>query len=108
MGALIALGHHEKFDGLGYPYGLVGDHISLPARIVAVADVYDALTSRRPYKAAWLSEEALKYLQAHRGVHFDPMLVDAFLRVREEALAIQEELKDAGPSGPPPQVPLQA
>jgi HD-GYP domain-containing protein (c-di-GMP phosphodiesterase class II) len=75
----------------------VSDHIPLPARIVAVADVYDALTSRRPYKAAWLSEEAVKYLQAHRGVHFDPGLVDAFLRVREEALAIQEELKDPGP-----------
>ena len=100
MGALIALGHHEKFDGSGYPYGLVGDHIPLPARIVAVADVYDALTSRRPYKAAWLSDEAVRYLQGHRGLHFDPMLVDAFLRVRDEALAIQEELKD---TAPPPQ-----
>lgn len=99
MGALIALGHHEKFDGSGYPYGLVGDHIALPARIVAVADVYDALTSRRPYKAAWLSDEAFKYLHAHRGAHFDPALVDAFLSAREDALAIQEELKDAQPSG---------
>jgi len=101
MGALIALGHHEKFDGSGYPYGLVGDHIPLPARIVAVADVYDALTSRRPYKAAWLSEEAFKYLQTHRGAHFDPMLVDAFLNVREDALAIQEELKDVIPPDAP-------
>jgi two-component system response regulator RpfG len=100
MGALIALGHHEKFDGTGYPYGLVGDHIPLPARIVAVADVYDALTSRRPYKAAWLSEEAFKYLQAHRNSHFDPVLVDAFLNVREDALAIQEELKDVTPDAP--------
>ena len=99
MGALIALGHHEKFDGSGYPYGLVGDHIPLPARIVAVADVYDALTSKRSYKSAWLSEEALKYLQAHRRTHFDPALVDAFLGVRGEALAIQEELKDVLPSG---------
>jgi two-component system response regulator RpfG len=99
MGALIALGHHEKFDGSGYPYGLVGDHIPLPARIVAVADVYDALTSKRPYKAAWLSEEAFKYLQAHRESHFDPALVDAFLSVRGEALRIQEELKDALPQG---------
>ena len=99
MGALIALGHHEKFDGSGYPYGLVADHIPLPARIVAVADVYDALTSRRPYKPAWVSEEALRYLQGNRGVHFDPALVDAFLTVREEALAIQEELKDVPPSG---------
>ena len=94
MGALIALGHHERFDGSGYPYGLVGDHIPLAARIVAVADVYDALTSKRPYKAAWLSEEARKYLESQSGVHFDPMLVDAFIRVRDEALAIQEELKD--------------
>jgi HD-GYP domain-containing protein (c-di-GMP phosphodiesterase class II) len=72
----------------------------LPARIVAVADVYDALTSRRPYKAAWLSEEAFKYLQAHRNSHFDPTLVDAFLNVREDALAIQEELKDVTPDAP--------
>jgi two-component system response regulator RpfG len=100
MGALIALGHHEKFDGSGYPYGLVGDHIPLPARIVAVADVYDALTSKRSYKSAWLSEEALKYLQAHRRTHFDPVLVDAFLGVRGEALAIQEELKDVVPADP--------
>ena len=99
MGALIALGHHEKFDGSGYPYGLVGDHIPLSARIVAVADVYDALTSRRPYKTAWLSDEAFKYLQAHRGAHFDPLLVDAFVGVREDALAIQEELKDAVQTG---------
>ena len=98
-GALIALGHHEKFNGSGYPYGLVGDHIPLPARIVAVADVYDALTSKRPYKAAWLSDEAFKYLQSHRGAHFDPALVDAFLSAREDALAIQEELRDVAPTG---------
>jgi two-component system response regulator RpfG len=94
MGALIALGHHEKFDGSGYPFGLVGDHIPLPARIVAVADVYDALTSHRPYKAAWLSDEAIRYLTAHASTHFDPELVAAFVRAREEALAIQEELRD--------------
>jgi len=94
MGAIIALGHHEKFDGSGYPSGLVGDHIPLPARIVAVADVYDALTSNRPYKAAWLSVEALKYLTAHRGTHFDPEFVNAFLRARDDALAIQEECRD--------------
>jgi two-component system, response regulator RpfG len=101
MGALIALGHHEKFDGSGYPYGLVGDHIPLAARIVAVADVYDALTSRRPYKAAWLSDEAFKYLQSNRRAHFDPALVDAFVGAREDALAIQEEFKDALPAGTP-------
>jgi len=97
MGALIALGHHERFDGSGYPYGLAGDHIPLPARIVAIADVYDALTSKRAYKDAWTSEEAFDYLQSQRGSHLDPAIVDAFLRVREEALAIQEELKDAQP-----------
>ena len=99
MGALIALGHHEKFDGGGYPYGLVGDHIPLPARIVTVADVYDALTSKRPYKGAWVSDEAFGYLQAHRGRHFDPALVDAFLSARKGALEIQEELKDVLPPG---------
>lgn len=101
MGALIALGHHEKFDGAGYPYGLVGDHIPLAARIVAVADVYDALTSKRPYKSAWLSEEAVKYLQANSGSHFDPEIIAAFLSVRVAALRIQEELMDnTGPDGP--------
>ena len=64
MGALIALGHHEKYDGSGYPNGLVGDHVPLCARIVAVADVYDALTSVRPYKTAWPSEQAFEYLRA--------------------------------------------
>src|SRR5439155_3449654 len=66
MGALIALGHHEKYEGSGYPNGLVGDHIPLCARIVAVADVYDALTSVRPYKAAWpeRSEEHTSELQS--------------------------------------------
>ncbi len=108
MGALIALGHHERFEGSGYPYGLVGDHIPLPARIVAIADVYDALTSKRPYKGAWLSDEAFRYLQGQRDSHFDPALVDAFLSVREEALEIQEELKDVLPSGTPPEAPHES
>jgi two-component system response regulator RpfG len=106
MGALIALGHHERFDGAGYPYGLVGDHIPLAARIVAVADVYDALTSKRPYKAAWLSEEARKYLESQSGAHFDPVLVDAFIRVRNDALAIQEELQDTVPPGTESTIPV--
>ena len=91
MGALIALGHHEKYDGSGYPNGLVGDHIPLSARIVAVADVYDALTSIRPYKQAWSAEDAFAQLQAQRGRHFDPRVVDAFMGAREEVLRVQSQ-----------------
>jgi len=94
MGALIALGHHEKYDGSGYPNGLEGDHIALCARVVAVADVYDALTSVRPYKKAWSSEDAFEYLRTQRRKHFDPQLVDAFLGRREEVLRIQHEWRD--------------
>jgi len=95
MGALIALGHHEKYDGSGYPNGLVSDHIVLCARIVAVADVYDALTSERPYKNAWSTEDALQYLRSQRGGHFDPRLVDAFLGMRPEVERVQHEWRDS-------------
>ena len=94
MGALIALGHHEKYDGSGYPNGLVSDHIALCARVVAVADVYDALTSARPYKKAWSSEEAFEFLRQQRGKHFDPHLVDAFIGVQVEVERIRGELRD--------------
>lgn len=94
MGALVALGHHEKYDGSGYPHGLFGDHIPLAARMVAIGDVFDALTSMRPYKLAWPMEEAFAYLQAQRGSHLDPRLVDVFLEVRDEAVKIKEELRD--------------
>jgi len=97
MGARIALGHHERYDGKGYPSGLDGDHIPLSARIIAVADVYDALTSVRPYKEAWKSETAFEYLRAQRGKHFDPHLVDAFLGVSDTVLEVQRDLQD--PSG---------
>jgi len=79
MGAIIALGHHEKFDGSGYPNGLHAEDIPLVARIVAVADVFDALVSERPYKHAWPLAEGLEYLKAQRSRHFDPRCVDAFL-----------------------------
>jgi len=79
MGAEIALAHHEKFDGSGYPYGLRGEEIPLSARIVAVADVYDALTSKRPYKNAWPIERALNFLEQYKGSFFDPDCVDAFV-----------------------------
>jgi two-component system response regulator RpfG len=94
MGALIALGHHERYDGKGYPSGLDGDHIPLCARIVAVADVYDALTSVRPYKKAWKPADALDYLRTQRGKHFDPHMVDAFLGMSERVLEVQRDLQD--------------
>src|SRR3989440_7642345 len=94
MGALIALGHHEKYNGSGYPNGLVGDHIPLCARIVAVADVYDALTSVRPYKTAWAAEKAFQHLAAQASQHFDPRLVEAFLAMKKEVVQIQNEWRD--------------
>ncbi|WP_345773766.1 HD domain-containing phosphohydrolase [Azospirillum endophyticum] len=83
MGAEIAESHHEKFDGSGYPQGLAGDAIPLAGRIVAVADVFDALLHRRPYKKAWDIAEVLDLLRAESGSHFDPRVVDAFLAVLE-------------------------
>ena len=81
-GAMIALRHHERFDGSGYPDGLSGDAIPLEARIVAVADVFDALLSARPYKPAWTIDEALGYLQEQSGRLFDPQCVEALMRDR--------------------------
>jgi two-component system response regulator RpfG len=101
MGALIALGHHEKYDGSGYPNGLVGDHIPLCARVVAVADVYDALTAVRPYKKAWPTEEAFDYLRSQRGRHFDPHFVDAFLGVANDVARVHRELGDQVVSNEP-------
>jgi two-component system response regulator RpfG len=94
MGAIIALGHHEKFDGSGYPNGLHGDDIPLVARIVAVADVFDALVSERPYKHAWPIAEGIDYLKSQRGRHFDPRCVDAFLADPNKIEGIIKELGD--------------
>ena len=88
MGALIALRHHERWDGSGYPDGLKGDAIPLPARIVALADVFDALTSERPYKRPWEPNEAFDYVKANRGTLFDPTCVDVFLANRPRVLEI--------------------
>ncbi|MBF0612515.1 MAG: DUF3369 domain-containing protein [Magnetococcales bacterium] len=79
----IAFCHHEKWDGSGYPQGLSGEAIPLPARIVAVADVFDALTSRRPYKEPWPVEEAVEEIRRGSGSHFDPKVVDAFIALYE-------------------------
>lgn len=88
MGAIVALRHHERWDGSGYPDGFKGEEIPLPARIVAVADVFDALTSVRPYKNAWTPDEAFAYMQAHRGTLFDPSCVDALFDQRARILEI--------------------
>src|SRR5258706_6828694 len=94
MGALIAFGHHEKYDGSGYPNGLVGDHIPLCARVVAVADVYDALTSVRPYKKAWASGQAFEYVASQAGRHFDPRMVEAFTGMKKEVMQVQTDWRD--------------
>jgi two-component system response regulator RpfG len=94
MGAVIALGHHERFDGSGYPQGLAGVDIPLVARIVAVADVFDALTSNRPYKRAWTFQDALHYVQSESGKHFDPACVRAFELRLDAVAAIMRELGD--------------
>ncbi|MBB3119675.1 HD domain-containing phosphohydrolase [Pseudoduganella violacea] len=103
----IALSHHEKWDGSGYPKGLKGEEIPLEGRIVAIADVFDALTSARPYKRAWPLEEALNYLREQRGQHFDAALVDLFLAQIEQVDAIrlrwaeQESEKEEAAEAPP-------
>ncbi len=77
----IILHHHEKWDGSGYPHRLKGADIPLEARIVSVVDVYDALTSRRPYKEIWGKERSLEFLLDHRGSFFDPDIIDSFLLI---------------------------
>ena len=78
LAAEIALRHHEKWDGSGYPSGLAGDNIPAVARIVAIADVFDALTMDRPYKKAWQTTDAIAFLQTNSGSHFDPEFVEIF------------------------------
>lgn len=90
----IALGHHEKYDGSGYPSGLSGDAIPLFARICAVADVFDALTSERPYKKAWDDVPAIALLREGAGGHFDPACVEAFLSSWDQVIDIRNRFKD--------------
>jgi response regulator RpfG family c-di-GMP phosphodiesterase len=93
-GAEIALTHHEKWDGTGYPRGLAGDDIPISGRICALADVFDALTSIRPYKSAWPIERAVVHVHQGRGTHFDPSVVDAFERALSEIREVREKLAD--------------
>lgn len=93
VGIEIAEGHHERWDGTGYPHGLAGERIPLAARIVAVADVFDALTSRRPYKDAWPLERALAAMRADAGRHFDPEAVAALERALPRVLEVYQRHK---------------
>jgi len=91
MAEVIALEHHERWDGGGYPHGIAGDGIARPARIVAVVDVFDALTHARAYKAAWPVQQAVEEMRRQRGRHFDPEVLDVFLQgVRDGDYAEQE------------------
>lgn len=95
MAAEIALGHHEKWDGSGYPQGLSGEDIPLSARIVALCDVYDALRSPRPYKKAWSAERAQAYILDQAGQHFDPQLVAVMRLLFDDLETMQRGLADA-------------
>jgi putative two-component system response regulator len=108
MARSISLTHHEKWDGTGYPYGLQGEAIPLASRIVALADVFDALTSVRPYKRAWSVDEALAHIQSQAGQHFDPRLVEPFVALRPQLEAIRHRWKDEPLAPLAPLAPLGA
>ncbi len=92
--AVIAYEHHEKWDGTGYPRRLKGEEINIFSRITAIADVFDALTSKRVYKEIWPVEDAVNLIKNERGKHFDPAVVDAFLSIMPEILKIRQEHLD--------------
>jgi HD-GYP domain-containing protein (c-di-GMP phosphodiesterase class II) len=94
MAQEITLSHHERYDGKGYPYGLSGEKIPLSARVFSLADVYDALVSRRPYKKPFAHSEAVKLIKVERGKQFDSRVVDAFLAVQEEFEIICQKYKN--------------
>ncbi len=96
----IAITHHEKWDGSGYPHGLKGTAIPIAGRIAAIADVFDALTSERPYKTAWTVEAALDLLRAQSGKHFDPALVDLFMAHLPEILEVKERWAETAQPAP--------
>ncbi|MCK4875938.1 MAG: HD domain-containing protein, partial [Sulfurimonas sp.] len=93
-GRIIALEHHEKYDGSGYPTGKSGEDIHIYARIVAIADVFDALNSRRVYKDSMDMEQVLKIMKEGRGTHFDPQLLNIFLENLDRFLLIQDQFPD--------------
>ena len=91
------MSHHEKWDGSGYPKGLSGENIPLLGRICAVTDVYDALTSKRPYKEAFSNEKSLEIMKEGSGKHFDPNLISIFFNNLDEVFAIQKKFKTGVP-----------
>lgn len=93
-GGIIAYNHHERYDGKGYPNGLSGEDIPILGRITAIADVFDALTSIRPYKNAWSTEQAFNLLIEEKGKHFDPVLVDLFLENKDKVIEIHEQFME--------------
>jgi putative two-component system response regulator len=95
LGALIAWTHHERYDGSGYPRGLKGEDIPVEGRITAIADVFDALTSARPYKEPITIEDALEMMSEDSGAHFDPTLMELFLRAIPEVHAILDKYAEA-------------
>lgn len=97
MARCVALTHHEKWDGSGYPNRLKEEDIPLEGRIVAIVDVFDALTTVRPYKEAWPLEKTIDYLEVERARHFDPRLVDLFIKIIPEILEIKEKYSESGP-----------
>lgn len=99
LGAEIALAHHERWDGTGYPAGLAGEAIPLTGRVAAVADVFDALTTARPYKDAWPIDRAFGYLQEQAGKQFDPSCVEAFVAAREKVVAVMAAFPDSMQAG---------
>src|SRR5947199_5934718 len=107
-GESIALSHHEKWDGTGYPYGLAGEEIPLYGRICAVADVFDALTTPRPYKEALSNERACEAMLKGRGSHFDPQILDVFFENLEEARKIQDTCRQESPMDAEDILPLDA
>jgi putative two-component system response regulator len=94
MGIAIARSHHEKWDGSGYPDGLVGEDIPLSARIMALADVYDALRSKRCYKPAFPHEKSCELIFNGSGMQFDPGVVEAFRELQEQFRAVREQMQD--------------
>ncbi len=98
LGEVIALTHHERWDGKGYPKGLKGSEIPLVGRITAIADVFDALISKRPYKEAFPVEKSLAIVRENRGSHFDPEVADAFFAITDKILAIKEKYPSLGES----------
>jgi putative two-component system response regulator len=94
LAAMIALTHHEKYDGTGYPQGLVGEAIPLEGRIVAIADAFDALTTKRVYKPAYSPEQATDIMRQQRGTHFDSSLLDTFLNSMDDVLRIKIQHED--------------